>query len=70
MVRLRGRLHHYAARSPKLQPTPFNQRHFEAPARLMLGVTTHVILTEDLRVGPVMMAEARLKGQDSRTIYE
>jgi hypothetical protein len=61
IVRLRGRLHHYAAGSPKLQPTPFNQAHFESPAWFLMGLTTHVIVTVDSAIGPMMVAHPDAK---------
>jgi hypothetical protein len=61
IVRLRGRLHHYAPRNPKFQPIPFNQEHFQSPAWFLMGLTTHLIMILDLQIAPTMVAKPRPK---------
>jgi hypothetical protein len=43
LVRLRGRLHHFNPRSPRLQPTPFNQSEFETPALVLMLMASHAL---------------------------
>jgi len=61
IVRLRGRLHHYSPGSSKLQPTPSNQTYLESLAWFMMGLTTQVIATLDVAIGPMMVARSQPK---------
>lgn len=50
IVAVRGRLHHYVSRSSLKQATPLNQRDFESPAFLIMGIALMSILKEIVKI--------------------
>lgn len=50
IVAVRGRLHHYFSRSSLKQATPLNQRDFESPAFLVMGIALMSILKEIVKI--------------------
>jgi hypothetical protein len=50
IVAVRGRLHHYVGRSSLKQATPLNQRDFESPAFLIMGIALMSILKEIVKI--------------------
>jgi hypothetical protein len=50
IVAVRGRLHHYISRSSLKQATPLNQRDFESPAFLVMGIALMSILKEIVKI--------------------
>ena len=50
IVAVRGRLHHYVSRSSLKQATPLNQRDFESPAFLVMGIALMSILKEIVKI--------------------
>lgn len=50
IVAVRGRLHHYISRSSLKQATPLNQRDFESPAFLVMGIAFMSILKEIVKI--------------------
>jgi len=51
LVRLRGRLHHFQPRSPRLQPTPFEQESFRSVALVVLLMATMAIGYREVALG-------------------
>lgn len=50
IIAIRGRLHHYYSRSSLKQATPLNQRDFESPAFLVMGIALMSILKEIIKI--------------------
>ncbi len=50
VVRLRGRLHHFNPRSPRPQPTPFEQHRFRSIALVTRAMATWAIGQRELTI--------------------